>query len=150
MIVVAVLAALVAEFWWILVPVTIVTVTFVLVRRGVRVEQRAAVIRKWLAAELAWRADQQDEWMLDGDLRGLYGIYPPADLADPRRFGHRGPPPVSPESRRRREVDRAQSRGILAESIRNSPEVRVVVTREANRLARRLNTITDISVRLID
>lgn len=138
LIVVAVLAALVAEFWWILVPLSIVTVTFVLVRRGVRAERQAAAIRSWLAAELRWRADQHLAWVIDGDPRALYGIYPPADLAaKPKATGHRGPAPVSPEARcrrdandirrerTRRERQRAQDRGVEIHQHGSSTAVRV-------------------------
>ncbi|MCG7593728.1 hypothetical protein [Mycobacterium sp. PSTR-4-N] len=67
------LAALfVAEFWWAILAIAIVTLTVVLVRRAKRRRDAAA-------AALIRRADQQQAWALAGDPRGTYGIWPPVE-----------------------------------------------------------------------
>lgn len=160
--VVAAVAALVAEFWWVIVLVTIVTVTLVLLRRGVRRTDQAH-------AELIARADEQHAQVLAGDERGIYGKFTPADpypdepdapvppgFAKRMRIGRPRPkwagyPP--PAQRRRLSVaepvqvsERAEGEapplqapriGTLAESVRNNDRVRVVVTAEVARAHRR-------------
>ena len=37
--------------------------------------------RRRVQAAIAARADQQNQWVLDGDERGIYGDYPPKQLA---------------------------------------------------------------------
>lgn len=75
--VVAALAALVAEFWWVIVLATIVTVTFVLIRRAIRERNIINGMVEEMKADLARRADQQHAWALVDDPRGTYGDYPP-------------------------------------------------------------------------
>lgn len=78
--VVAALAALIAEFWWIIALIAIVTVTVVLIARAVRENDIVNAMVEDMKADLASRADQQHAWTLAGDPRGTYGQYPPADL----------------------------------------------------------------------
>ncbi|MDV7194257.1 MULTISPECIES: hypothetical protein [Mycolicibacterium] len=159
LIVVAALAALVAEFWWVIVLVTIVTVTFVLLKRADHRQEHA---------ELIARADEQHAQVLAGDERGIYGKYTPADpypdepgapvppgFAKRMRIGRPRPKQMgcAPTAQRRLVVAepvqvsecaegevppvQAPRIGILAESVRNNDRVRVVLTVEAERAHRR-------------
>lgn len=149
--VVAALAALVAEFWWVIVLVTIVTVTFVLLKRADHRQEHA---------ELIARADEQHAQVLAGDERGIYGKYTPADP-----YPDEPGAPVPPGFAKRMRIggprpkwtgyaqpDGQRQSGTLAESIRNNDRVRVVLTVEAERAYRRaqrhLGHVNDMGIRI--
>ena len=123
LLIVAALAALVAEYWWAILLIVMITTAAVLVRRGILAQRHRDAIAAWLHAELAYRSDQQDAWLLAGDPRGIFGEYPPAELDSPIRGSSRGPVPrpaaqrvrMSEDEqirteRTRREVQRARER----------------------------------------
>lgn len=60
-------AGLVIHFWWLVVAAVVVYVVWRVV--DARAARRAAVLG---------RAEQQHRWVLAGDSRGVYGLYPPA------------------------------------------------------------------------
>lgn len=59
-------------FWWIVAAAAAVGL-FYLVRAIVREAQRRRVIEAGRRAEIVARADQQHNWVLQGDDRGIYG-----------------------------------------------------------------------------
>lgn len=121
LIAVAALAALVAEYWWVILFVVMITTAAVLIRRTVRARRHLDAIAAWLRAELAYRGDQQDAWLLAGDPRGVYGEYPPVELDSPGPSRGPVPRPAAQRARMsedeqirtertRREVQRARAR----------------------------------------
>jgi hypothetical protein len=80
-----------AYFWWIVVAVTVVAASWALWWlwprfidwiEAAEAEHIAAIDR--IEAEhraVARRADQQHAWVLSGDDRGVYGVYPPASYS---------------------------------------------------------------------
>lgn len=71
-VIVFLLLVVVVEFWWLVIAGLIVTVTVVLARRAIRQARREELA-------LVGRADEQHRQVLDGDDRGLYGRFWPAD-----------------------------------------------------------------------
>ena len=78
LIVVAALASLVAEVWWIIALAVLLAVAAVMMRRAVREHLIVAGMVEEMKADLARRADEQHAWTVAGDPRGTYGQYPPA------------------------------------------------------------------------
>ena len=70
---VLVLIAIVIKFiWWILGGLALVALFF-LVRAVVREDRKRRLAYAAYCAQLAARADQQHNWVLQGDDRGIYG-----------------------------------------------------------------------------
>ncbi|MGV0992769.1 MAG: hypothetical protein ACOYBX_16340 [Mycobacterium sp.] len=59
-------------FWWIVGALALVA-AFYLVRAIVRTQQARRAVFDAYCAEVAARADQQHDWVLNGDDRGTYG-----------------------------------------------------------------------------
>jgi hypothetical protein len=67
------LVGLVIKFiWWILGALALVAAYYV-IRAAVRQNNAATAVRHQRMAELAARADQQHNWVMQGDDRGTYG-----------------------------------------------------------------------------
>lgn len=64
-------------FWWILAGLSLVA-SFFLIRAVLRAQAARRAENAAYCAEIAARADQQHEWVLRGDDRGIYG--PAAEL----------------------------------------------------------------------
>ena len=72
--------AVVVKYWWLIVGIVCVIVAVYRVRGAVaRHAERVEAERRRLA-ELAARADQQHDWVMEGDERGVYGEYPFAPI----------------------------------------------------------------------
>ena len=67
-----IIAIIIKFIWWILGVVAIVGLFFV-VRALVRANRRSADAHARYCAAVAARADQQHNWVLQGDDRGIYG-----------------------------------------------------------------------------
>lgn len=73
-------AALVVKLWPVIVGIVAVVVAVYWGRRAAaRHAERIAADRRRLAG-LAARADQQHEWIMGGDERGVYGEFTPAAM----------------------------------------------------------------------
>jgi len=67
------LIGLIIKFiWWILGALALVAACYA-IRAVVRQSEAAAAARNHRMAELAARADQQHNWVMQGDDRGIYG-----------------------------------------------------------------------------
>jgi hypothetical protein len=81
------LIGLIIKFiWWIIGALAVVAACY-LIRAVVRQSNAATAVRHQRMAEIAARADQQHNWVMQGDDRGLYG----PDCAPLMRFIE-GPP----------------------------------------------------------
>jgi hypothetical protein len=70
----------VVKFAWLLAAFAAVAVLGRMVGQLLRRrDNRAAMLRR-RDAELCARADRQNAWVLAGDERGVYGLYPPTEL----------------------------------------------------------------------
>jgi len=67
-----IIAIIIKFIWWIL-GVVVVVGLFFLVRALVRANRRRADAHARYCAAIAARADQQHNWVLQGDDRGIYG-----------------------------------------------------------------------------
>ena len=68
------LIGLIVKFiWWIIGALAIVAAVYV-IRAVVRSSQAAALVRQQAANAVAARADEQHNWVLQGDDRGIYGL----------------------------------------------------------------------------
>jgi hypothetical protein len=68
-----VIGLIVKFFWWIVGFLTIVAAYYV-IRAVVRSSKAAALAREQANAAIVARADEQHDWVLRGDDRGIYGI----------------------------------------------------------------------------
>jgi uncharacterized protein (UPF0333 family) len=64
---------LVIKFFWWIVGVLVVVAAFYLIRAVIRDSQATAAARQQANAAIAARADEQHDWVLRGDDRGIYG-----------------------------------------------------------------------------
>jgi hypothetical protein len=77
-------ALIIKLIWWILGAV-VLYVLFRVCRSQLRSAQAAREAEARRAAQVAARADQQHRSILSGDDRGIYGVYPVADMFRKRR-----------------------------------------------------------------
>ncbi|MBU3750890.1 MAG: hypothetical protein FGM52_10655 [Mycobacterium sp.] len=70
---VALVIYLVVTFIWWIVAVAVAVALFYLVRAIVEENRRRRAVRARRCAEIAARADQQHNWVMRGDDRGVYG-----------------------------------------------------------------------------
>lgn len=78
LIAVLLVVGIIVRFIWWIVGIACLAVAVWACKRAytqIRASQQA---RRQQLAELAARADQQHAWVLAGDERGVYGVYPPA------------------------------------------------------------------------
>jgi hypothetical protein len=84
------IVGLIIKFIWWIVGAAAIVGAFYVIRAVVRENRRQQAATAQRCAEVAARADQQHDWVMSGDDRGIYG----PECAPLMRFIERGGPPA--------------------------------------------------------
>ncbi len=75
--IVLIAACVVSEFFWWIVGFIAVGIAIRYIVKACNAADRAQLARLNQRLDLAARADQQHQWVIEGDTRGTHGQYPP-------------------------------------------------------------------------
>lgn len=78
--IVLIAACVVSEFFWWIVGGIAVAVVIRYIVKWCDADNDRQIARINRGRDIASRADQQHQWVIDGDSRGTHGLYPPVSI----------------------------------------------------------------------